>query len=66
MSNHLWQRLGAASGIVYIVVILAPDIIPRRCSTHGCDLPYHAYPRLTLLPVLLRKSVERPAARRGC
>src|SRR5688572_26653473 len=32
MSNHLWQRLGAASGIVYVVVILAPDIMPRSPS----------------------------------
>ena len=32
MSNHLWQRLGAASGIVYVVVILAPDLIPRDQS----------------------------------
>jgi hypothetical protein len=32
MSNHLWQRLGAASGIVYVAVILAPDIIPRGPS----------------------------------
>src|SRR5688572_26653472 len=37
----------------------------HRCSTYGCDLSYHAYPRLPLLPVLLRKPVERPAARRG-
>jgi|SRR5918994_7527163 hypothetical protein len=27
MSNHPWQRLGAASGIVYVVVILLPDLI---------------------------------------
>lgn len=32
MSNHLWQRLGAASGIVYVLVILAPDLIPRGPS----------------------------------
>jgi hypothetical protein len=32
MSNNLWQRLGAASGIVYVVVILAPDLIPRDQS----------------------------------
>src|SRR5687768_6793950 len=32
MSNHPWQRLGAASGIVYVVVILAPDLIPRDQS----------------------------------
>jgi len=27
MSNHSWQRLGAASGIVYVVVIMLPDFI---------------------------------------
>ena len=27
MSNNSWQRLGAASGIVYVVVILLPDFI---------------------------------------
>jgi len=27
MSNNLWQRLGAASGIVYVLVILGPDLI---------------------------------------
>ena len=27
MSNHLWQRLGAASGIVYVAVLLGPDLI---------------------------------------
>ena len=27
MSNILWQRLGAASGIVYVVVLLGPDLI---------------------------------------
>jgi len=27
MSNILWQRLGAASGIVFILVLLAPDLI---------------------------------------
>ena len=27
MSNILWQRLGAASGIVYVLVILGPDLI---------------------------------------
>jgi hypothetical protein len=27
MSNHLWQRLGAASGIVYVAVILGPNLI---------------------------------------
>ena len=27
MSNNLWQRLGAASGIVYVVVLLGPDLI---------------------------------------
>ena len=27
MSYYLWQRLGAASGIVYVVVILFPDFI---------------------------------------
>jgi hypothetical protein len=32
MSNHLWQRLGAASGIVYVLVILAPDLIPSDQS----------------------------------
>jgi hypothetical protein len=32
MSNNLWQRLGAASGIVYVLVILAPDLIPRDQS----------------------------------
>ena len=37
----------------------------HRPSTHGCDLPYPAHPQLPHLPVLLRKPVERPAARRG-
>ena len=32
MSNNLWQRLGAASGIVYVLVILAPDLIPSDQS----------------------------------
>lgn len=32
MSNNLWQRLGAASGIVYVLVILGPDLIPRDQS----------------------------------
>ena len=27
MSNYFWQRLGAASGIVYVVVLLGPDLI---------------------------------------
>ena len=27
MSNYSWQRLGAASGIVYVLVILGPDLI---------------------------------------
>lgn len=27
MSSHSWQRLGAASGIFYVVVILLPDFI---------------------------------------
>ena len=27
MSNYLWQRLGAASGIVYVAVILGPNLI---------------------------------------
>ena len=27
MSNYLWQRLGAASGIVYVVLLLGPEAI---------------------------------------
>ena len=27
MSDRLWQRLGAASGIVYAVTLLGPDLI---------------------------------------
>src|SRR5687768_17101532 len=27
MSNNLWQRLGAASGIAYVLVIPGPDLI---------------------------------------
>jgi len=27
MSNILWQRLGAASGIVFVLVLVAPDLI---------------------------------------
>ena len=27
MSNNLWQRLGAASGIVYVVLLLVPTLI---------------------------------------
>ena len=27
MSNYSWQRLGAASGIVYVVVLLLPDFL---------------------------------------
>ncbi len=27
MSNNLWQRLGAASGIVYVVLLLGPEAI---------------------------------------
>ena len=29
MSNHLWQRLGAACGIVYVVLLLGGPIIPN-------------------------------------
>ena len=27
MSNNLWQRLGAASGIVYVVLLVGPELI---------------------------------------
>ena len=29
MSNYSWQRLGAASGILYVVLLLGPDVILR-------------------------------------
>jgi hypothetical protein len=30
MSNHRWQRLGAASGIVSVIILTARDFIPSR------------------------------------
>ena len=30
MSNHLWQRLGAASGIVSVIILTGRDLIPSR------------------------------------
>ena len=30
MSNYSWQRLGAASGIVSVTILLVRDFIPRR------------------------------------
>ena len=29
MSNYFWKRLGAASGILYVMLLLAPDVIRR-------------------------------------
>jgi hypothetical protein len=64
MSNHLlWQRLGAASGIVYVVVLLGPDLIQGGPSeeptmtvaeaiVHSCAITTAAQPTDAVIPIL--------------
>ena len=63
MSNILWQRLGAASGIVYVAVLLAPDLIQGGPSdeptmtaaeaiAHSCAITTAAQPTDAVIPIL--------------
>ena len=64
MSNNLWQRLGAASGIVYVLVLLGADLIqggPNEEETtmtaaeaiaHSCAITTAAQPTDAVIPIL--------------
>ena len=63
MSNNLWQRLGAASGIVYVAVLLGPDLIQGGPSeeptmtaaaaiAHSCATTAAAQPTDAVIPIL--------------
>jgi len=63
MSNYFWQRLGAASGIVYVVVLLGPDLIQGGPSeeptmtaaeaiAHSCVTAAAAQPKDAVIPIL--------------
>jgi hypothetical protein len=64
MSNNLWQRLGAASGIVYVVVLLVPTLIqggPNEEETtmtaaeaiaHSCAITTAAQPTDAVISIL--------------
>ena len=64
MSNILWQRLGAASGIVYVAVLLGADLIqggPNEEETtmtaaeaiaHSCAITTAAQPTDAVIPIL--------------
>ena len=63
MSNYLWQRLGAASGIVYVAVLLGPDLIQGGPSeeptmtaaeaiAHSCAITTAAQPTDAVIPIL--------------
>ena len=63
MPNYLWQRLGAASGIVYVVVLLGPDLIhggpseeptmtAAEAIAHSCATAAAAQPTDAVIPIL--------------
>jgi hypothetical protein len=63
MSNNLWQRLGAASGIVYVAVLLGADLIQGGPSeeptmtaaeaiAHSCAITTAAQPTDAVIPIL--------------
>jgi hypothetical protein len=62
MSDRLWQRLGAASGIVYVVTLLGPDLIQGGPSeepttaaaaiAHSCAHTTAAQPSEAFIPIL--------------
>jgi hypothetical protein len=63
MSNYSWQRLGAASGIVYVVALLGPDLIrggpseepaltTAEAIAHSCASTAAARPTDAVIPIL--------------
>jgi len=62
MSDRLWQRLGAASGIVYVVTLLGPDLIQGGPSeepttaaaaiAQSCARTTAAQPSDVVIPIL--------------
>jgi hypothetical protein len=63
MSNILWQRLGAASGIVYVVLLFLPDLIQGGPSeeptmtaaeaiAHSCAITTAAQPTDAVISIL--------------
>lgn len=62
ISKYLWQRLGAASGIVYVVLLLGPDLIQGGPSeehtmtmpeaiAHACATTTAARPTDVIIPM---------------
>ena len=62
MSDRLWQRLGAASGIVYVVTLLGPDLLQGGPSeeptttaaaiAQSCARTTAAQPANAIIPIL--------------
>ena len=63
MPNYLWQRLGAASGIVYVVLLVGPELIQGGPSeeptmtaaeaiAHSCAITTAAQPTDAVIPIL--------------